>query len=141
MNEIPCILEQPVPIKISERSETNSIASMEPWMVGPFNFTANLRYHSMRLFLAAFCLTGVFSSSPIFAQNDEPLTGGTGSPGHARFEVSPAHEYLVARARAETMHREAIMKQHDWMGFNFARPTINADIFYNANPPLRIRRF
>ena len=109
-------------------------------MVGQFNFTANLRDLSMRLFLAAFCLTGAISSSLVFAENDEPLTGGTGSPGRARFEVSPAQEYLVARARAETMHREAIMRQHDWMGYNFARPTINADIFYNANPQLRIRR-
>ena len=109
-------------------------------MVGQFNFTANLRDHSMRLFLAAFCLTGAISASTAFAENDEPLTGGTGSPGHARFETSPAQEYLVARARAETTHREAIMRQQDWMGYNFGRPTINADIFYNANPPVRIRR-
>ena len=109
-------------------------------MVGQFNVTANLRDHSMRLFLAAFCLTGAISDSTAFAENDEPLTGGTGSPGHARFDVSPAHEYHVARARAETIHREAIMRQHDWMGYNFGRPTINADIFYNANPPVRIRR-
>ena len=109
-------------------------------MVGPFNFTANLRYHSMRLFLAAFCLTGVFSSSPIFAQNDEPLTGGTALAGHARFEVSPAQQYLVARARAETIHRDAVIRHYDWVGYNFGQPTYS-NIYYDARPPVRSRRF
>ena len=94
----------------------------------------------MRLFIASFCLTGAITASTSFAGNDEPLTGGTGSPGHARFEVSPAQEYLVARARAETMHREAIVRQYDWMGFNFGRPNINADVFSNAQPVVRMRR-
>lgn len=94
----------------------------------------------MRLFIASFCLTGAITASTSFAGNDEPLTGGTGSPGHARFEVSPAHEYLVARARAESMHREAIVRQYDWIGFNFGRPNINADVFNNAQPVVRTRR-
>ncbi len=98
----------------------------------------------MRLFLAAFCLAGAITASTSFADNlannDEPLTGGTGSPGYARFEVSPAQEYLIARARAETMHREAIVRQYDWMGYNFARPVVNSDPFFNAQTPLRTRR-
>ncbi len=94
----------------------------------------------MRLFLAAFCLAGAATASTAFADNDEPLTGGTGSPGYARFEVSPAQEYLIARARAETMHREAIVRQYDWMGYNYARPIVNSDPFFNAQTPLRTRR-
>ena len=94
----------------------------------------------MRLFLAVFCLTGAITASTSFAENDEPLTGGTGSPGNARFEVSPAHEYLVARARADSMHRDAIIKQYDWMGYNFGRPNINPDLYFNALPPVRTRR-
>jgi hypothetical protein len=87
----------------------------------------------MRLFLAAFCLSAAITASTAFAQNDEPLSGGTGSPGRARFEVS-------ARARAETMHREAIIRHYDWMGYNFATPTVNADPFNNAAPVVRTRR-
>lgn len=94
----------------------------------------------MRLFLAAFCLTAVITASTSYAQNDEPLTGGTSVPGSARFDISPAHEYLVARARAETMHREAIIRQYDWMGYDFARPTVNAGVYYVAQPPVRTRR-
>ncbi|MCY2984832.1 MAG: hypothetical protein NTY15_14510 [Planctomycetota bacterium] len=94
----------------------------------------------MRLFLAAFCLSAAITASTAFAQNDEPLTGGTGSPGHARFETSPAKEYLVARARTETMHREAIIRQYDWMGYNFATPSVIADPFNNAAPVVRTRR-
>lgn len=93
----------------------------------------------MRLFLAAFCLTGAITAATAFAQNDEPLTGGTVVAGHARFEVGPAQQYLVARARAETMHREAVIRQYDWIGYNFSQPN-NADIFYNARPPVRTRR-
>ncbi len=109
-------------------------------MVGQFIFTANLRDHSMRLFLAAFCLTGAITASTGFAGNDEPLTGGSTSPGHARFEVSPVQEYLTARARAETMHREAVMRHYDWIGYNFARPNVNSDPFFNAVVPVRTRR-
>ncbi len=94
----------------------------------------------MRLFLAAFCLTGALTAATAYAENDEPLTGGTETPGHARFEVSPGQQYLTARARAETMHREAVMRQYDWMGYNFGQPNINADIFFNARPPVRTRR-
>ena len=94
----------------------------------------------MRLFLAAFCLSAVITASTAFAGNDEPLTGGTGSPGHARFEVSPVQEYLVARARVETMHKQAIIRTYDWMGYNFAAPTVNSDPFNNAQPLVRTRR-
>jgi hypothetical protein len=94
----------------------------------------------MRLFLAAFCLSAAITASTAFAQNDEPLTGGTGSPGHARFESSPAKEYLVARARTETMHREAIIRHYDWLGYNFATPSVNSDPFNNAAPVVRTRR-
>jgi hypothetical protein len=94
----------------------------------------------MRLFLAAFCLSAAITASTSLAQSDEPLTGGTGSPGHARFETSPAKEYLVARARMATMHSEAIIRQYDWMGYNFATPSVNADPFNNAAPVVRTRR-
>jgi hypothetical protein len=94
----------------------------------------------MRLFLAAFCLSAAITASTAFAQNDEPLTGGTGSPGHARFEANPAKEYLVQRARAETMHREAIIRHYDWIGYNFATPTVNSAPFFNTAPVVRTRR-
>jgi len=93
----------------------------------------------MRFFLAAFCLSAAITASTAFA-HDEPLTGGTGSPGRARFETSPAKEYLVDRARAETMQRETILRHYDWMGYNFATPKVNADPFNNAAPVVRTRR-
>ena len=63
----------------------------------------------------------------------------------ARRVMDAAHcnersSYLVARARADSMHRDAIIKQFDWMGYNFGRPNINPDMYYNALPPLRMRR-
>jgi hypothetical protein len=88
----------------------------------------------MRLFLATAFLTTAFGTS------DEPLTGGTGSPGHARFDPSPAHEYLVAKARSESAHREAIVRAYDWMGYNFGRPAVNSEPFLNAAPLVRSRR-
>jgi len=94
----------------------------------------------MRLFLAAFCFTAAITASTGFAGNDEPLTGVSSSPGHARFEVSPAQEYLIARARAETMHREAIIRHYDRIGYNFARPNVNSNPFFNAVVPVRTRR-
>ena len=94
----------------------------------------------MRLFFATVCLTGAISASTCYAGNDEPLTGGSGAPGQARFEVSPAHEYLVARARAESMHRQAIMQHYDWLGINIGRPNINSDVFHTAAPIIRTHR-
>ena len=94
----------------------------------------------MRLFLAAFCLSGIITASSAFAGNDEPLTGGSASPGHARFEVSPAQEFLTARARADSMHRDAILRHYDWVGYNFARPNVSTDPFFNAVVPARTRR-
>ena len=94
----------------------------------------------MRLFLAAFCLTGAITASTAFAKTDEPLTGGSTSPGHTRFELSPAEEYVTARSRTEAMHREAIIRHYDWMGYNFARPNVNANPMFNAVVPVRTRR-
>lgn len=94
----------------------------------------------MRLFIATVCLTGAITASTSFAGNDEPLTGGSGVPGNARFEVSPAHEYLVARARADSMHRQAILRHYDWLGINVGRPNINSDVFNNAAPVIRTHR-
>jgi len=92
----------------------------------------------MRLFLLTFCFTGAITASTAWA--DEPLTGGTGTPGHARFEPSPAHAYLVARSRAEKEHRDSIVKYYDWMGYDISRPTVNAVGFFLAPPPVRTRR-
>lgn len=111
-------------------------------MVGQSRFCQLYQDHPMRLFIATVCLTGAITASTsfAFAQNDEPLTGGSLSAGRARFEVTPAQEYLVARARAETMHREAIIRHYDWMGINLGRPTINSDVFNNAPSVVRTRR-
>jgi len=137
----PLFSNVPSPIPTDVRSSQEIGEASKTAMDGrPITFLPTLSDHPMRLFIASFCLTGAITASISFAGNDEPLTGGTGSPGHARFEVSPAQEYLVARARTERMHRDAIIRQRDWMGFDFGRPNINSDVFNNAQPVVRMRR-
>lgn len=95
----------------------------------------------MRLFLAAFALSAfATASSAVFAQGDEPLTGGSSVPKSVRFVSTPAQEYLVARARAEAANREAFLRYNDWSGYDYAHPQVNAGVFTNAQAPMRIRR-
>ncbi|MEQ1830706.1 MAG: hypothetical protein ABL921_32445 [Pirellula sp.] len=94
----------------------------------------------MRLFMFAFGLSAVLTATSAFAGNDEPLTGGTKAPGHARFEVTPAQQYLVAKARSDAMHRQSILNHYDWMGVDYGRPLTNAGVFTLAPPPVRVRR-
>jgi hypothetical protein len=96
--------------------------------------------HSMRLFLLTFCLSSILTSLSAFAQNSEPLTGGSELRTSARFEVSPVQQYLTARARADSEHRSAIVKYYDMIGYNYAQPTINAGVSTLAPPPVRTRR-
>jgi hypothetical protein len=94
----------------------------------------------MRLFAIVFCLTAVLTASSAFAGSDEPLTGGTPLPRSARFDATEAQQYLVAKARSDAMHRQSILNHYDWTGVNFGRPTINAGVFFLAEPPARVRR-
>jgi hypothetical protein len=95
----------------------------------------------MRLFLAAFALSSILTGSSVFAQSDEPLTGGSPAPKSARFETSPAQQYLVSKARAESLNRESFLRYNDWSGYDYAHPQVNAGVFTNAQPPFRMRRF
>jgi hypothetical protein len=109
-------------------------------MVVPVSFVPVMSTHSMRLFLLSFCLTALFTSLSAVAQEQQPLTGGSAQPRSARFETSPAKQYLVARARADAEHRDAIVKYYDLIGYNYAQPTINAGVFTLAPAPVRNRR-
>jgi hypothetical protein len=105
------------------------------------NNSFDVRPHFMRLFLVSFALSAILTAATALAQNDEPLTGGSAIQQRARFEVSPAQQYLVARARSESMERAAFLRHYDWMGYDYAHPQVNAGVFTLAQPPLRIRRY
>jgi hypothetical protein len=94
----------------------------------------------MRLFLVAVGLSAAITSATAFAQSDEPLTGGSIAPRSARFEVTPAQEYLIARARADAMNRQSLLNFYHSIGFDYGRPEINSGVFYNAQAPVRTRR-
>jgi hypothetical protein len=94
----------------------------------------------MKLFLVAFLATAVLTASVSLAGDGEPLTGGTKSPGYARFEVSPAQQYLTARAQAHAQHRQAVLNYYDWMGLDYGRPLTNSGVLMIAQPPVHIRR-
>jgi hypothetical protein len=94
----------------------------------------------MRLFLVAVGLSAAITSSTAFAQSDEPLTGGSVTPRSARFEETPAQQYLIARARAEAMSRQSLLNYYHSIGFDYGRPEINSGVFYNAQAPVRTRR-
>lgn len=94
----------------------------------------------MRLFLAAFFLSGAITASSAFAGNDEPLAGGTATPARTRPELTAGQEFLIARARADSLHRDALLRHYDWIGYNYARPNVSTDPFFNAVVPVRTRR-
>lgn len=94
----------------------------------------------MRLFLVSFCLSIFVTSLSALGQDTTPLTGGSQPLPSARFEVSPVQQYLTARARADSEHRDAIVKYYDSIGYNYAQPTINAGVFTLAPAPVRARR-
>lgn len=94
----------------------------------------------MRLFLISFAVSAILTASTAFAENDEPLSTGSKAPGSARFEVTPVQQYLTAKARADVMHRTALMQYYDWAGVDYGRPLINAGVFTLAQPPMRTRR-
>jgi len=93
----------------------------------------------MKLFLASFLLAAFVTASASVVHGDEPVAGGSGLPRSARFTVSPAQELLTARAREERIHREAVLRHYDWIGYNYGAPTVNAGVFYLAQPPVRTR--
>lgn len=95
----------------------------------------------MRLSLVSFCLTATLTGLSAFAQDSDPLTGGSEPRRSARFEISPAQQYITARARAVSEHRDAIVKYYDSIGYNYAQPTINPGMSTLAPPPVRMRRF
>lgn len=94
----------------------------------------------MRLFLIAVCLSAATTVSTAIGGNDEPLTGGSTIPRDARFEASPAQQYLIARARSDSMHRQSILRQYDLIGYDYGRPLMNAGVYYLAVPPVRTRQ-
>ena len=94
----------------------------------------------MRLFLVAVGLSAAITTSTAFAQFDEPLASGSVTPRNARFEETPAQQYLIARARADAMNRQNILNYYHSIGFDYGHPQINSGVFYNAQPPVRIRR-
>jgi len=95
----------------------------------------------MRLLLLSFFATAFLTaSSSLFAQNEESLRGGSSTPNMARFEVSAAQQYFVARARSAAQHRDAIRYHYDAMGVDFAHPQVNAGVFTMAPAPFRVRR-
>ncbi|MFY8199361.1 MAG: hypothetical protein ACOVLE_01730 [Pirellula staleyi] len=94
----------------------------------------------MRLFLVAVGLSAAITSSTAFAQFDEPLVGGSVTTRSARFEESPAQQYLIARARADATNRQNVLNYYHSIGYDYGHPQINSGVFYNAQPPIRIRR-
>ncbi|MBM3967722.1 MAG: hypothetical protein FJ308_22095 [Planctomycetes bacterium] len=94
----------------------------------------------MKLFSVTFALSALvtFTTGICYAQD----TGSSGSAPmpRARFEKSPAQNYIMMRARQESEHRNAVLRQYEATGFNFGQPEINGNFFFSAVTP-RTRRF
>ncbi|MFN7735494.1 MAG: hypothetical protein ACK5O8_05205 [Pirellula sp.] len=94
----------------------------------------------MKLFSITFALSALvtFTAGICYAQ-DSGSTGSAPMP-RARFEKSPAQNYIMMRARQESEHRNAVLRQYEASGFNFGQPEINGNFFFSAVTP-RTRRF
>lgn len=85
----------------------------------------------MRLFCLTLVASALLASSTALGQQKEPLTGGSPSdkklvPGWARFEPSPAHQYIVARAREQEAHRVAMARYYESIGYDYAHPVLSS---------------
>lgn len=98
----------------------------------------------MRLFALAFIVSAILTTASACAQDSAPLTGGSApdkGPGWARFQESPAHALIVARAREKAAHMDAISRHYDWIGYDYAHPPVNAIMTTYSTPVQRTRRF
>jgi hypothetical protein len=130
-------------LKFIRRYRTNWAAGSDlkfmPWMVSTSNLLEILSMRPSIAFLSCFFL---LATSSVQAQQDEPLMGGSPASRSARFEESDSHLFRVARARAESNHRDTMLRQYDWMGFDYGRPTVNAGMYsMSANAFRRGRYF
>jgi hypothetical protein len=109
-----------------------------PWTV--VSKFLELRKPPMKLFSITFALSALvtFTAGICYAQ-DSGSTGSAPMP-RARFEKSPAQNYIMMRARQESEHRNAVLRQYEASGFNFGQPEINGNFFFSAVTP-RTRRF
>jgi hypothetical protein len=109
-------------------------------MEGGFQKFLDIRKPPMKLFSVACTLSAfvTFTAGICYAQ-DSGRSGSAPMP-RARFEKSPAQNYLMMRARQESENRNAVLRQYEAAGFNFGQPEINGNFYFSAVTP-RTRRF
>ncbi len=97
----------------------------------------------MKLFVTAFALSAVLTiaSSFVQAQDGDRNVGSPQPMSHYRFQMTPSQSYLISKAREESAHRDAMIHNLEYAGFNFGQPEINSGMFWTASPPPRYRRF
>jgi len=94
----------------------------------------------MKLFSLAFALSAFVTITAGVCYSQDTETSGSAPMPRARFEKSPAQNYLMMRARQDSEHRGALLRQYEAAGFNFGQPEINGNFFFSAVAP-RTRRF
>lgn len=109
-----------------------------PWTV--VSKFLELRKPPMKLFSITFALSAIatFTAGMCYAQD----AGGSGSAPipRARFEKTPAQHYLMMRARQDSEHRAAVLRQYESAGYNFGQPEFNGNYYFASVTP-RNRRF
>jgi hypothetical protein len=115
-------------------------SAIAPAMEGGLRKFLDIRKPPMKLFSVTFALSAFVTLTAGICYAQDPGRSGSAPMPRARFEKSPAQNYLMMRARQDSENRYAVIRQYEAAGFNFGQPEINGNFFYSAVTP-RTRRF